>query len=86
MSHLAFSHLQTAAVSIVAEHPASKLGDVSRHCNALLWQRSGGSFQVQWLLGVDISVCLPPTRRPVLRKHCQQQQEVDKQRLMLFEA
>lgn len=42
----AFSHLQMAAQRTVAEHPASKLGDVSCHCNALQWQRSRGSFQV----------------------------------------
>lgn len=37
------------------------------------------------LLGVDISVCLPPTRWAVLSKHCQQQQKIDMQGLLLFE-
>lgn len=80
------SHLQITAEKTVAERSTSKLGDVSCHCKALLWQRSRGSFQVRRLLGVDISVCLPPTTSPVLSKHCQQQWEVDRLRVMLFEA
>lgn len=56
--HYAFSHLQTAAEKLVAEDFASKLYDVSCHCNVLLGKEAEGvsKYCGSWVL-TFLSAC-----------------------------